>query len=251
MNAGPEVALLQRLVTSPFTRRRFWDERPRIALVAGAAAWVIRDKGILPADDAPVDATITCTAADLSAMASGVAPPGPVVYTLGTRDHAPRRKQARALLALAALGWCGPWPDPAADPEHVRLVRAAHYDLGIGPADGAARLFAEGGPLPHVTVRLTHGVRGVELVTEGLADTVGLPEVATLAPGRTDPRLAFPVLRAAALYAAEHSGLPTRLPLPAGALPAGALGTRPHPAFADGLALPNQRTWLVQVTHTA
>lgn len=237
-----EVALLQRLVTSPFTRRRFWEERPRIALRAGDIAWIIRDRGILPADDAPVDATIACAPDDLAAMAAGRAP-AEVRYTLGTRDVAPRRKQARALLALAALGWCGPWPDPAADPEHVRLVRAAHYDLGVGPNDGTAPLFPEGGPLPHVNVRLTHGVRGIELVTVGLADAPGLPELATIAPPRTDPRRGFPALRAAALYAAEHAGLPPRLDTPRGALT-----VAPHPAFPDGLALPHQRTWLLRIT---
>ena len=46
-----EVALLHRLVTSPFTRRRFWDERPVLALVAGDEAWVIRDRGVFPATD--------------------------------------------------------------------------------------------------------------------------------------------------------------------------------------------------------
>lgn len=237
-----EIALLQRLVTSPFTRRRFWDERPRIAIVAGDVTWTIRDRGLLPPDHGPVDATIACTPADLAAMAAGRAPEGTVTYTLGERDHAPRRKQARALLALAALGWCGVWPDPAADPEHVRLVRAAHYDLGVGPADGAAPLFPEGGPLPGVGVRLTHGVRGIELVTTGLADTVGLPEVATVVPPRRDPRLGFPALRAAALYAAEARALPPRLPIPGGALL-----VAPHPAFPDGLALPNQLTWLLAV----
>lgn len=243
MNAGSlELALLQRLVTSPFTRRRFWDERPRIAIVAGETTWIVRDRGLLPPDDAPVDATIRCLPDDLAAMAAGRPPVGEVACTLGTRDHAPRRKQARALLALAALGWCGPWPDPAADPEHVRLVRAAHYDLGIGPNDGAAPLFSDGGPLPHVTVRLTHGVRGIELATVGLANAPNLPELTTVMPPRQDPRRGFPTLRAAALYAAEHGGLPPRLDTPGGALRAA-----PHPAFPDGLALPNQLTWLLAV----
>ncbi len=239
-----EVALLQRLVTSPFTRRRFWDERPRLAIVAGDVTWIVRDRGLLPPDDVPVDATITCAPEDLAAMAAGRAPTGAVSYALGTRDHAPRRKQARALLALAALGWCGRWPDPAAGPEHVRLVRAAHYDLGVGPADGSAALFPEGGPLPGVRGRLTHGVRGVELVTVGLADTPDLPELAALAPPRADLRPAFQALRAAALVAAERGGPPPpRLELDGGR----ALLAAPHPAFPDGLALPNQLTWLLRV----
>ncbi|MDP2309476.1 MAG: hypothetical protein Q8P18_25870 [Pseudomonadota bacterium] len=240
-----EVALHQRLVTSPYTRRRFWDERPVIALIAGDMAWIIRDRGLLPASDGPtlgatVDAVIRCTEGDLAAMAGGRAPAS-VSYTLGGRSGADRRKQACVLLVLAALGWCGPWPDPSADPEHVRLVRAAHYDLGIGPTDGVARLFPEGGPLPEVTVRLTHGAQGIELVTVGLADVIGRPEVATVVPGRGEPRLGFPALRVAALAASE--GVLTR------ALPAGdrVLRTGPHPRFPDGLALPNQLTWLVRV----
>lgn len=237
-----DVALHQRLVTSPFTRRRFWDERPVLAIVAGDAAWVIRDRGLFPteAPAADVDAVIRCTAEDLTAMAAGRAPAS-VSYTLGARSGADRRKQARVVLALAALGWCGPWPDPTADAEHVRLVRAAHYDLGIGPTDGVARLFPEGGPLPDVTVRLTHGAQGVELVTVGLADVVGRPELTTVVPGRGDPRLGFPALRAAALAVAE-GGLPRALPVGERTLRTG-----PHPRFPDGLALPNQLTWLVRV----
>jgi hypothetical protein len=245
---GLEPTLVQRLVTSPFTRRRFWDERPVLALVVGETTWLIRDRGLFPRAEEPeappldtlVDAVIRCTPDDLAAMAAGRAPAS-VSYRLGGRSGADRRKQACALLALAALGWCGPWPDPTADPEHVRLVRGAHYDLGIGPTDGVARLFPEGGPLPDVTVRLTHGAQGIELVTVGLADVVGRPELATVVPGRGDPRLGIPALRAAALSVAEGA-LPRTLPVGPRTLRTG-----PHPRFPDGLALPNQATWLVRV----
>lgn len=239
-----ELTLLQRLLTSPYTSRRFWEERPVLALVAAQGAWLIRDRGVFPAEGAPsqtaVDATIRCSPADLAAMAAGRAPVE-VSYALGDRSGANRRKQASVVLALAALGWCGPWPDPSADREHIRLVRAAHYDLGIGPADGVAPLFPEGGPLPGITVRLTQGVQGTELATVGIADVVGRPELTTVVPGRGDPRLGFPALRAAALAAAEGALTP--------ALPLGnrVLRTRLHPRFPDGLALPNQLTWLLRV----
>ena len=237
-----EIALLQRFVTSPYTRRRFWEERPAIGLVAGHLAWVLRDRGLHAADDRPVDGVIRCSADDLAAMAAGRAPAGEVSSALGARPGADRRKQARLVLALAALGWCGPWPDPAADPEQIRMVRSAHYALGIGAADGAADLFPEGGPLPGVRVRLTHGAPGVELVTEGLADVVGRPELTTIVRGRGDPRLGFPALRAAALAAAEGALAP-RLPVGPRTLLAA-----PHPRFPDGLALPNQHTWLLRVS---
>ncbi len=241
-----EVHLLTRLTTSPFTRSRFWEERPVIALVAGHQAWVIRDRGLfLSAPIDAVDAVIRCTPEDLTAMVAGRPPEGSVSYTLGTRPGADRKKQARVVLALAALGWCGPWPDPTATREHVRLVRAAHFDLGLGPTDGVAPLFPEGGPLPDVTVRLTHGAPGIEIATVGLADVVGRPELTTLVPGRGDPRLGFPALRAAALAAAEGALAPT---LPVGAR---TLRTAPHPRFPDGLALPNQRTWLLRVAWEA
>lgn len=190
---------------------------------------------------ASTDAVIRCAPEDLTAMAEGRVPAA-VSYTLGDRPGAPRRKQARVVLALAALGWCGPWPDPTVDPEHIRLVRAAHHDLGIGPCDGVARLFAEGGPLPHVSVRLTQGAAGTELATVGLADTLGLPELTTIVPGRGDPRLGFPALRAGALAASEGVVLD-------GVFPVGdhVLRSAPHPRFPDGLALPNQLTRLLRV----
>ncbi|MDP2313475.1 MAG: hypothetical protein Q8P41_11265 [Pseudomonadota bacterium] len=240
-----EVALLQRVLTSPYTRRRFWDEHPVIGLHAGAQAWVIRDRGLHLAADEPVDALIRCSADDLAAMAGRRAPSGAVSYTLGARPGADRRKQARAILALAALGWCGPWPDPDVAAEHVRLVRNAHYDLGIGANDGEAPLFPEGGPLPGVGVRLTHGAQGVELVTVGLSDTIGRPEVTTVVPGRGDFRLGFPALRAAALAASEGALART---IPMGER---VLRTGPHPRFPDGLALPNQLTWLLRVAWAA
>lgn len=237
-----ELALLQRLATSPFTRRRFWDARPRLAVVAGERAWVIRDHGWFDADEAPVDGTIRCSPEDLAAMARGAPPTGTVTWTLGPRAAPERRKQACAVLALAAMGWCGPWPDPDADPSHVPMVRAALYDLGIGPADATAPLFPPGGPLPDVRVRLTHTAAGVELVTDGLADTPGRPELAAISRGRSDPRGALPALRAAALWCAERGAPPRRLPLGPRAL-----DFEVHPAFPDGLPLPHQLTWLHRV----
>ncbi len=248
-----ELALLQRLLKSPFTPQLFWDEHPVIGLAANAH--VIRDRGLLPARGEAVDATIHCSPEALAALAAGRAPTGPISYVLGDRPGADRRKQARVILTLAALGWCGPWPAADVTGEHVALVREAWYNLGIGPADGSAALFPTGGPLPDVAVRLTDGAAGTELVTVGLSDMVGQPELTTLAKPRTDPRAAFPALRAAALYVAEHaaeSGAHAgarRNSAPPRRLPVGdrVLACAPHPRFPKGLALPNQLTWLVRV----
>jgi hypothetical protein len=240
-----ELALLQRLVASPYTRRLFWEERPVLGIVPRepeAERLVVRDRGIFPANDEAVDAWIHCTTADLVAMAARRPPPGEVSWHLGDRPGAPRRKQARVLLALAALGWCGPWPDPAAAPDAIVLLRQAWYDLAIGAQDATAPLFPAEGPLPGVTVRLTETAAGTELVTVGLADTIGRPELATLVPGRQDPRGGFAPLRAAALYVAEHTALPARL-----ALGPRTLVAAPHPRLPDGLALPPQLTWLLRV----
>ncbi|MFZ5476294.1 MAG: hypothetical protein ACOZNI_05910 [Myxococcota bacterium] len=223
------VEVLRRLLQSPYTRRYLWREPVCVGLDAGEK-WAIRGRGVLAWEGEPVDAWIRCSPEDLRRMLDGQAP-GEVVYRLGDRELADRRKQAHAVLVLAALGWVGPWPDPAAGDDHEALVRAALYDLGIGPADARAPLFPEGGE----TVRLSHGARNT-VVTEGLA---GPCELAV--DGR-EPDLR--ALRAAALFVKETGELPPRR-LTVGGL---ALASEVHPRFPDGLPLARRHVWLVRVT---
>lgn len=201
--------------------------------------WLVREDAVLPWRDEPVDAVITCAAEDLAAMLAGRAPTGEVTLRQGDRDRPPRLRQARGVLALAALGWAGRWPDPAADPEHVALVREALYDLGLGPADARGPLFA-GGPLAGLTVRVTDSASARIVVTEGLA---GPCELAVALPPRVGAAAAVRPLRAAALFVHETGELPpARLTVGEVALTSGL-----HPAFARGLPLPHRDAWLVQV----
>lgn len=234
-----ELDLVRRLATSPFTRGLFWEGRPRLALHAGHA-WVIRDRGVFLPDDAPVDATLHTTGDDLDRMLRGEVPTGEVRYVLGTRSVADRRKQAFALLALAALGWCGPWPDPEADPGHIPLLRRAWWDLGIGPEDGRGPLFPPGGPLD-VTVRITETVEATWLVTDGLSDRVGWPEVVTAVPPRSDPRRAWPRLRAAALWLLEEGRVPASINVGESTF-----AVAPDPRFAE-LVLPHHAARVLRV----
>lgn len=238
MTDALEVQLVRRLAQSPFTRGLFWEDAPRLRLEA-AHTWTLRDRGVFLPDDAPVDATLHASAADLDRMLAGEAPTGTVRYALGSRPRPDRRKQAHALLALAALGWCGPWPDPNAEPEHVHLLREAWWDLGIGPADARGPLFPPGGPVD-AEVRVTESVAGVELVTCGLAAR-SWPELSVHLPPRSPARSGLRLLRAGALWLAEHGALPTVLQLD------DAHPIRPHPRFPDGLWLPNVATWVLRV----
>lgn len=205
-----EVAVVQRLADSAYAGRRLAGARIGIALAREGSEdrrWLAAIDRCVPFDGQAVDAWVRCSAEDLEAMLGGAAPAGRVSMILGDRDAAPRLKQARALCALAALGWCGPWPDPAADPEHVELLREALYDLQVGPRDRVAAAFPEGAPweLHRVAARFTDGARPTWA-------TCGLPghgravdEVATDAgPG---------VLRAAALWLAEAGAPPERVDL--------------------------------------
>ena len=222
------LELLSRLHASPFTARPFWADAPVLGLDAGER-WVIRDRGVRAWTDELVDAEIVCAADDLSAMLRREAPAGDVVYRMGTRDIAPRKRQAHAVLALAALGWAGPWPSADADPAHVGLVREAWYDLVIGPADARQALF----PGRPETLRKTDGVRRT-FATEGLAEPC---EIAG-----DDPR----AVRAAALYVVETGALPPAR------LAVGDLDLRCaiDPRLPDGPPLPHRDAWLVRVrTH--
>jgi hypothetical protein len=221
------VEVLHRLLNSPYTRRYLWREPACVGIEAGEK-WVVRDRGVMAWQGEPVDAWIACSPEDLRAMLDGGIPSA-VSFQLGDRELADRRKQAHAVLVLAALGWAGPWPSAEASPDHDALVRTALYDLGIGPADARAALFPEGA----ATIRLTRGARPT-VVTEGL----GACELAV--DGR-EPDLR--VLRAAALFVRETGELPPRI------LEVGDQRIRAelHPRFEDGLPLASRRTWLVRV----
>lgn len=203
-----EAALLRRMRESPYAGA--WLARARLGLDVDGARWTWSPAAALPWDGRPVDAWLRCTEADLVAMLAGRPPEGDVGYALGDRDLAPRLRQAHALLGLAALGWCGPWPDAAVDREHVRLVREALLDLAVGPGDGRRPLFPAGAPhgLDRVTMRFTDGAAR-RWATAGLADE-GPGELVTDAGPRA--------LRIAALHLVEHGSLPARLDTDEGTL---------------------------------
>jgi hypothetical protein len=235
--------VLRRLLTSPYARRYLWDASPVIGLAVGDDRWRVADRAIHPWSDGPVDAWISASPADLSAMLARRVPPGTVAYRMGDRDVAPRLRQAVGLVTLAALGWAGPWPDPDADRAHVPLLREALFDLRIGPADGRAALFGANGPpgLEHVELRVTDAAAHRTVTTVGLSDAWG--EVLVELPPRAPLTDALRPLRAAALFVVEMGDRP---PLRADL---GGISLRfdPHPAFADGLPLPHRRTWALLV----
>lgn len=237
------VRVLDRLMRSPFTRTYLWRNRPVVGIDAGERL-LVRDRGVFPWADEPVDATVSCDPDDLRRMLAGEPPVGTVRSALGERSAPPRLKQAHALLTLAALGWAGPWPDPAADPEHVRLLREALYDTILGPADGRGPLYAVGAPtgLDRLAVRVTDGVSARTVVTVGLADLAPC-ELAVRLPPRAPPADALRPLRAAALVAAETGAVPPRT-VEVGGL---ALACGLFPGTPEGLPLPHRRAWLVEV----
>ncbi len=105
----------------------------RIAVVESPAATVS------PAPSpSPADGRITCSPDDLDRMLRRLSPEGGVTLTAGSRDIAPRRRQAHLVLVAAALSWDGPWPAPTettvANP-HRPLVAEALCDLAIGARD--------------------------------------------------------------------------------------------------------------------
>jgi hypothetical protein len=233
-----ELAVLARLRAGPYGGR--WLHGAVLGVeVDGDPRWRAGLNGVRPFDGAasPVDAWIVCGAGDLGRMLAGQAPEGSVGYRLGDRAGAPRLCQARALFALAALGWCGPWPDAAASAELDTRMRAAAQNIAVGPADATGALFAAGAPyaLDAVAWRATDTVRGRVFVTAGLAGRDGAGhgcELLVRVSPRAEERDALRALRAAALLAAERDGrMPGRLdgPLP--------LSLRPAEGFPDGLPL--------------
>ena len=196
------LPLLDRLRRSPFGGA--WLTGAAIGLEAGERLFVSTTR-VMPYADEAVDAWITTEPADLDRMLTGTPPAGQVGYRLGNRpDAAPRVQQARAIFALAALGWCGPWPDPAADRELVDLTRRAALDLALGPADRVTALFPPEAPLELARLRLrfTDGARP-RRCTLGLSDTPGAPELWTDGDAR--------LLRIAALHILESGSCPSTL----------------------------------------
>ena len=228
------LRLLDRLRRSPYGGAWVAGARFGVRVSSSGAA----DEELLFATDRvqawrgeAVDAWLHTSAGDVEALLAGRSPEGTVGYALGDRgDVADRVKQARAVMGLGALGWCGPWPDAAAAPEVVALTRRACLDLAIGPADELRPLFSTHAPAPlrgHA-LRLTDGARR-RWCTVGLSDTAGLPELWT----DGDPR----VVRIAALHLCESGSLPSRLDTPVGTV-----------RFEAGpLPLPHALTTLVKV----
>lgn len=203
------LPLLDRLRRSPYAGA--WLDGAALGLDSGSERLFLSTGRVMPYADEALDAWIRCELADFDRMLAAQTPVGQVGYALGERDDAPRLKQARAVLALAALGWCGPWPEAAADGELVALTRRACLDLAIGPADQVGPLFPSAAPPPlaAVSLRLTDGARP-RWCTLGLSDTPDAPEFWTDA----DPR----VLRVATLHWLEVGSWPRTLQTEAGVL---------------------------------
>ncbi len=212
-----ELALLERIRRSPYGGA--WLDGARVQLDWGEP-WLWSTHGVRPWDGGAADAVITCTLGDLDRMLSRHAPEGEVRLSLGDRDLADRVKQARGVLAAAALGWLGPWPDPEAV-EHVDMVRSACLHLAIGPADEWRPLFPTGA----YRLRRTAGARD-RWCTVGLAETHGM-ELWTSGDRRW--------LRAAAVHLIER-----------GALPAAVLGVALS-RHERALPLPTRVGWLVEL----
>lgn len=159
-----ELALLQRMRSSPYGG----------ALLANAILGVDCGDKLLwtprkcvPWGGEAVDAWLTLSSADLDSVLSGGIPSGNVSYRIGDRDAAPRMRQAHGVLALATIGWCGPWPDANAALEHDARLRDAVFNVVVGANDGVGNLFAieqlssagRALGLADVNVRLTDGAR--------------------------------------------------------------------------------------------
>lgn len=217
-----ELALLERIRRSPFGGS--WLRGARLRIDAGTPVLWSTDRVVLH-DGAPVDAVIACTVDDLDRMLSRQDPEGQVVLSLGDRDLPDRVKQARGVLAAAALGWCGPWPNPVAG-EHVELVRKAVLDLAVGPGDATGALFpAEAGL--DLRFRRTDGAR-VAHCTLGLAETHGVEFVTTGG---------LAGLRAAALATLRLGRCPRSI----------SLGERRLHLTPRPMPLPTRLGWLVSV----
>lgn len=177
--ARVSLPLLERLRRSPFGGE--WLRGARLRVDCDGEQLLAATDRVVEWSGEPTDAVIQTSGADFDRMLASVAPEARVGWVLGDREDAPARlKQARAVMALAALGWCGPWPDAEAAAELVALTRRAALDLAVGPADTVGPLFRPGAPpeLASVHVRLTDGARPRH-TTLGLSDTPGAPEFVT------------------------------------------------------------------------
>lgn len=133
------LRIVERVYASCFSPLALADD---VCIDLGAGDWTARLRSpggrlavSIDPRPAPVDGTLTCALADLDRMLQGLVPIGPVDLRAGTRDVAPRKRQAHLVLVAAALGWAGRWPDPTADPGHNALVANALCDLAVGPCD--------------------------------------------------------------------------------------------------------------------
>lgn len=225
------AALLLHLRGAPWAR---WLQDARVGLDLGDR-YLISPRRVTPWVDEPVDAWVWAQEDDVDRMLRREAPAGEIRMRLGERALAPRLRQAHAVLTLASLGWCGPWPDPAAAAEHVDMVREAILAVAIGPKDGEADLFPPGAPVPPFTLRFTDGARPA-WVTVGLFEVLGAELCAT---GKAPPLRA---MRALVLDALEHGRFARSLVL---AMPDGA--ERTVTTIAEALPLPTRVGALVRV----
>lgn len=197
------LPLLDRLRRSPYGGD--WLRGAALGLEAGEERVFCSTGRVMPYAGEALDAWIVASVEDVVELLAGRLPSGQVGFRLGDRDDvAPRIKQARAVMALAALGWAGPWPDPEADAELHALTRRAVLDLALGPNDGLTALFPPNAPgeLTQIGVRLTDGARP-KRCTLGLSDVPGGPEFWTGGPARN--------LRFAALHWLDAGSIPTTL----------------------------------------
>lgn len=196
MNALP---LLQHLRQGPWLRELRGSFR--VGLRFGRS-WLIYGEAGAPgvralteADVPGLDATLEGAPGDLEAMLARQAPPGGVRLLLGERPIPPRRAQAHGLIIAAALGWAGPWPDPAASPEHRRLLRRAMLDMRVGVEEERLRLLPADAPIS-IDLRLRTEITGPRFSTEGAGDH-GLPEIDLRLPPQAPPERAIRLIRAA------------------------------------------------------
>lgn len=252
-------ALLRTLVGSAYAALAVPDDL-LVDVVAGDWAARVRSPGgrvsVVHIDDmegAGVDAQgpaldgrIRCSAADLDRMLARLPPEAGVTLAQGTRDIAPRRRQAHLVLVAAALGWDGPWPSTATVAVgHRTLLVEALCDLAIGPRDHA---FMVGG-LP---VRGTDTAAGLTLLLDAGVHAVRLDlrseEAGRGGPDRGGPE---PQQHQRALTSLARLGLRIR----AGGPPRGDAwfgGERwtfcPDPAFPRGWTMPDGvgGVWLVK-----
>lgn len=210
LSATAALPLLDRLRRSNYGGD--WLRGAMIGLEVGDEQVFCSTSRVMPYAGEALDTWIVASSEDVAAMLAGAAPPGQVGFRLGGRDDAaPRIKQARAVMALAALGWAGPWPDPEADAELHALTRRAVLDLALGANDGLTALFPPSAPseLAAIGVRLTDGARP-KRCTLGLSDAPGGPEFWTDGPTRN--------LRFAALHWLEVGSIPGTLEIEGGEL---------------------------------